>query len=119
MPNVLQFPHRPERVPPPPPPAPDGARLLRRVQVSALERRLYRRTLADGLSAVLTVPGEPSLDWFTIRWSMADAGALRLTVAEARRLAAEAEWAAADAPAKDRRALRRVARRWAWRAARA
>ncbi|MBW4091909.1 MAG: hypothetical protein HIU82_12505 [Proteobacteria bacterium] len=119
MSDVIQFPPRPERVPTPPPRPLDGARLLRRFQVTAAERRLYRRVLADGMSAVLTAPDAPSLPWFTTRWTMADAGGLRLTVAEALRLSQEAEWAADDAPAADRLALLRVARRWAARAARA
>ena len=119
MQNILQFPCRPARASPPPLPVLDGARLLRRVRVSELERQLYRRILGDGMSATLTAPGEPDLPWFTTRWAMAARGGLRLTVSEARRLSQEAELAADDADVKDRRALRTVARRWAWRAARA
>ena len=123
MSNVVSFPSAapvaPPRTAPPVRPAPDPRRLLPRVAVSELERRLYRRTLGDGMSAALATPGEPFLGYYATRWAMADGRALRLTVAEARRLALEAEWAADAAAAEDRQALRRVARRWAWRAARA
>lgn len=123
MSNVVSFPApaplAPPRTAPPVRPAPDPRRLLPRVPISDVERRLYRRTLGDGMSAALTVPGEPFLEYYVTRWQMAGGGALRLTVAEARQLSQEAELAAEDAPAADRRALRRVARRWAWRAARA
>jgi len=115
--NVVPFPRRGRATPDAS--SPPDARLLPWIMLSPVEQRLLRNAFGELLADAIADQRDDAICWFFMRrWQTSRAGPVRLTVDEARRLAAELAWAGFRTEGADRRALLRRSRLWAARARR-